>query len=121
MALNSPEYRTLQHHTTDLCLAVKQNLTSLSGALFADKLITQGSSDDLRNPMHSIEDRAAKLVGLVQDKVQQDSQNYGTFIKVLQKDLSQYGGILSSLKDTYHGTLKVVNITVSHVDTHIYT
>ena len=103
MGSNTAEYRTLQCLTSDLCLAVKQDLIGLSGDLFADGFITQNISEDLRNSMHSKEDRAARLIGIVQDKVREGPCNYHTFISVLKKrDQTQYGNILSSLQDTYN-------------------
>ena len=107
MGTNTAEYRTLQYHTNDLRLAVTRDLTGLSGALFAADLVTKEESDDLRSTMRrSEEDRAAQLVGLIQDKVLENTVNYDKFISVLQnQDQTQYRDILNRLKDTYNGML----------------
>ena len=105
MGTNTSEYRTLQCHTNDLRLAVKRDLTGLSGALFAADLVTKEESDDLRSTMrHSEDDRAAQLVGLIQDKVKENTENFNKFITVLHnRDRTQYRDILHRLKDTYNG------------------
>ena len=106
MATNSAEYRTLKKHTTDLRLAVKPDLTGLGGALFATNLITKEQSDGLRNRTYSEEDRSADLIGFIQDKVAQGTQNYRTFTSALeQRDSSHYGDILQKLQQTYKGML----------------
>ena len=102
MALNSAEYRTLQYHTNDLGRAVKEDLDDLSGALFAAGLITKVNRDEVTYMMHLKEDRAAKLVGFVQDKVEENPQNYHTFISLLkQRDPFQYGDVLCKVERTY--------------------
>ena len=102
MALNSAEYRTLQHHTNDLGRAVKEDLGDLSGALFAAGLITKLNRDEVTYMMHLKEERAAKLVGFVQDKVAENPQNYHTFISLLrQRDPSKYRDILWEVEHTY--------------------
>ena len=108
MSLDSAEYRTLQSHTNDLRLAVKADLIGLSGDVFGAGLITKETCDGIADRMHSKEERAASLVGFVQDKVQESPQNYHIFIGVLrQRGLSQYGDILRKLKDTYKGVFSV--------------
>lgn len=109
MALNSAEYRTLQHHTNDLGRAVKEDLNDLSGALFAAGLITKLNRDAVIYKMHLEEDRAAKLVGFVQDKVAENPQNYHTFISLLrQRDPSKYGDVLCKVQHTYKSMSSVV-------------
>ena len=103
MGSNTTEYRALQSLTNELRLAVKQDITGLGGALFADRFITQDACDDLRNSAHSKEERAARLVGTIQDKVRENPCNYHTFISVLKKwDQAQYENILHRLQDTYN-------------------
>ena len=109
MALNSAEYRTLQFHTNDLGRAVKEDLDDLSGALFAESLITKVNREEVTYVMHLKEDRAAKLIGLVQDKVAENPQNYHTFISLLrQRDLSKYGDVLCKLERTYKSSMSSV-------------
>ena len=100
METNSVEYKTLVHLTSALQLAVKTQLTPLGGELVSSRLITPGRYHVLRNSMHPEEDRAADLVQLIQDKVQQNPQWYQVFVSVLEKDWSQYGDILQTLHQT---------------------
>lgn len=97
---DSAEYRALIRLTPDLQLAVKAQLISLGAQLVAVDLITRGNYSYLINPMLEEEYRAAKLVELIQQKVQQDSRWYQTFIDVLEKDHSQYSGIVGSIQRT---------------------
>jgi hypothetical protein len=111
MGSNTAEYRTLQYHTSGLRLAVKRDLTGLSGALFAVGLVTKKVSDYLRNTIHSEEDRAAELIGCIQDKVLENTVNYSAFVSALQKrDLTQYGDILSRLEHTYNGMIQSIPV-----------
>ena len=97
---DSAEYKTLIHHTFDLQLAVETQLTPLGAELVAAELITRNDYASLRNTHHRNDDRAAYLIDLIQQKVQQDSRWYQTFVNVLEKDQSQYGGIVRSLQQT---------------------
>ena len=114
-ASNTAEYRTLQSLTNELSLAVKQDLTGVCGALFSVGLITRGICDELGNALLPKRERAAQLIGIIQDKVQEGPHNYQMFISVLEKQgLTQYGDILHKLEDTYKGmiSLSTLNITV---------
>ena len=99
---DSAEYRALTRLTPDLQLAVKAQLTSLGAQLVAVDLITPGNYSCLINPMLPWPEdyRAAYLVQLIQQKVQQDSRWYQTFIDVLEKDHSLYSGIVGSIQRT---------------------
>ena len=109
MAANSAEYRTLKKHTVDLRLAVKSDLVGLGGTLFASDLITKVDCDNLTNQSISKDNHAAKVVGLIQDKVEQDPRNYHTFISALEKDSSHYNAILQTLNKTYSGKFSFTN------------
>ena len=103
MAVNSVEYATLIRHTNDVCLAVKADLLGVGGDLLSKHLITKVNEDELRNAMISEDVRAARLVGFMQDKVEEDPQHYHTFIEVLrERGESRYGGILRKLQETYN-------------------
>ena len=106
MGTSSAEYRTLLFHTADLQLAMKAQLILLGAQLVSAQLITTEQFCEIRNPQHPSEKRAADLVQLVQDKVQQNPQCYQTFIDVVKKDQSQYGDILEKLQQTYHAKLQ---------------
>ena len=97
MAGSSAEYDTMITLTTDLQLATKSDLTFLSGALLGENLISSRNGSELRNVAHSEEDRAARLVELIQDKVKQNPQHYYTFISVLEKNQDYYSDILKKL------------------------
>ena len=97
---NSAEYNTIIANTNDLRLAVQFNLVSLSGTLLAKRLISAENDIELRYPQHTDVERAAKLVGLVQNKVQQNSQHFYTFLDVLRRDKEQYADILRKLNQS---------------------
>ena len=97
---DSAEYRALISLTPALQLAIESQLTPLGGELVAVGLITPGNYSWLINPMLPEDYRAANLVRLIQQRVRQDSRWYQTFIDVLEKDLSQYSGIVGSLQRT---------------------
>lgn len=91
---SNPEYLRIVALTKDLQLSVRDQLTSLSLALVSKLLISPDAGSDLRNPMHSGADRAAKLVELLQRKVLEDAKHYHTFIRVLEEDGSEYHRVI---------------------------
>ena len=97
---DSAEYRALIELTPELQLAVKTQLTSLGGHLVAVGLITPDDYTWLINSTLREDKQAANLIGLIQQKVQQDTGCYQTFVDVLQKDQSQYSGIVENLQQT---------------------
>ena len=103
MAENSAEYNTLIDLTVELRLAVSPHLLSLSGHLLAKRLISPDNEAELRNAVHSEAVRAAKLVGLVQNKVRQNSLHYHTFIGILKGDEGHhvFEDICQKLVDAY--------------------
>ena len=101
MGENSAEYRTLIDLTSELRLAVRSDLISLSGALLSSRLISPDSESELRNTVHSEAERSARLIELVQNKVRQNSRYYRTFIGILRSNSDQYSDILQKLQCTY--------------------
>ena len=103
--MDSAEYRTLRHHTSDLRLAVKDNLIDLSGALFSAHLISEENCEEVENTNHTRESRAASLIRFILSKVQQSpTASYDTFTRVLRdRNQSQYQPVLSLLQGTYEG------------------
>ena len=95
------EYQTLISGTSKLRTAVSSDLIRLSGCLLAKGLISRDNDSELRNRHIEIADRAARLVELIQQKVNLDPQNYIKFIEVLKEDNCQYSGILKFLNDSY--------------------
>ena len=55
----------------------------------------------MRNGMHPEATRAAKLVELIRDKVEQNPKCYHTFIEVLEQDQMTNQDILEQLKEKY--------------------
>ena len=95
----SAEYRALVCLTHALESALETQVTSLGRELVAVGLITSGEYEWLtRSPFQWTSDLAANLVRLIKQKVRQDSQSYHKFIGVLEKDQSQYGGIVGSIQ-----------------------
>ena len=97
---DSAEFKALIRLTPDLQLAVKTQLTPLGGELVAVDLITSDDYAWLINPHQRKDNQAAYLIQLIQQKVQQNPLWYQTFIAVLEKDQSQYGGIIRDLQHT---------------------
>ena len=94
----SVEYKVLIRHTVYLQRAVKDNLISLGAELVAAEIITPSQYREIRNTSRPVDERAADLVGYVQNKVCQNSQHYHAFLGALRSDLSQYGDILTILE-----------------------
>ena len=97
MSRNSPEYRALIKATGKLTRVVKNNITSLCADLVANNLITPDQQRKLRNPNQDVLDRAADLVELITDKVEQNPANYYTFVKILEEDRATYKDVLELL------------------------
>ena len=98
MAKNSREYTTIVEATDQLENIVKNNITPLCGKLLARGLITANQKKALRNANQDVVERAADLVQLVTDKVEQNPQHYYDFIKILAEDKSTYGDVLDVLE-----------------------
>lgn len=97
----TPEYQTLIECTSTLITAVKNQLTDLSPQLLQRHLITAEQEREMSNNWHYEADRAAKLVGLVRDKVEQNPKCYHAFIEALEEDQSTNRDILAQLKTKY--------------------
>ena len=97
----TPEYQTLIECTSILITAVKNHLTDLSAQLLQRYLITADQEREMSNNWHSEADRAAKLVALVRDKVEQNPKCYHAFIEALEEDQSTHKAILKQLKTKY--------------------
>ena len=97
---DTAEYKAIIKHTVELRTAVKNNITTLSGHLLCNQLITSENEEELRIISQSESDRAAKLVGFVQHRVELNPDNFCTFIKILEKDEKNYEYIINLLKET---------------------
>ena len=101
-----PEYRTIVECTSSLTLAIKNHLTDLSAQLLERHLITAGQESEMRNKLHSPESRAATLVELIRDRVEQNPKYYQIFIEALEADQLANGDILELLKGKYESLSK---------------
>lgn len=98
MGDSSAEFETLLDLTKDLRLAVRPNLISLVDDLLSERLISSENESELCNPSKSEVERSSRLVQLIRNKVQQNSVNYHTFIKVLRGQQDLYADILCKLE-----------------------
>ena len=102
MEYTTAEYSTLVDLTSELRLAVRPELISLTGSLLASRLISPDNDIELRDTAHSGEvERSARLVALVQNKVRQNPHHYHSFIGILQGNQDQYRDILQQLEQAY--------------------
>ena len=79
----------------------ENHLVWLSGELVSKQLITADQGEELRNGKIDAAERAASLVKLVTDKVEQDRRNYDTFIGILMDNRSVYEDVLECLESVY--------------------
>ena len=100
MARNTSEYLAIVETTSKLTCAVKNDLVRLSGELVSKQLITADQGEELRNSRNDAVERAARLVKLITDKVEQDTRNYDTFIRILMNS-GAYRVVLAQLKSAY--------------------
>ena len=87
---NSPEYRTITKCSPDLANAVQGDLALLSGELSAAGLIAQSNAASLQNQFIDPAQRAAQLVVYVLNGVSLNTDNYHSFIGVLEKRKNVY-------------------------------
>ena len=83
MSRNSPEYRSILKATGKLTRALKNNITPICADLVANDLITTEQQKKLRNAKHDAIERAADLVQLLTDKVEENPANYHTLVRIL--------------------------------------
>lgn len=99
---NTVEYLTIEACTADIELAVRNNLTPLSGKLIACGLIDGAQSRQLTNRMLDETDRAHQLVQFVQAKVAGNKKHYSSFVKdVLGANRAHYRDIIEYLETKY--------------------
>lgn len=98
---NSPEYRTIIQCTPELTTALKNDLDPLSGELLAAGLIADDNAAALTNQFLGVANRAAQLMGFVRNRVSLDTNNYLSFIEVLQLRQDDHKNILEILGKKY--------------------
>ena len=104
----SAEYEALVRCTFDLQQAVANDVVSLGAELLAAELITVNQQHEMLNGYRPERERAADLIGFIQNQVHQNPQRYHTFIGVLMKDDNRhlYHDILVRLQETFNGAVK---------------
>ena len=98
MSRNSREYRTLIKATGKLTKAVQDHITPICAELVANDLITPENQAALRNAQRPAIERAADLVTLITGKVEQNPENYHTFVKILKEDKATFKDVLVLLE-----------------------
>ena len=66
----------------------------------------------MRNKMHSEESRAARLVELIRDKVEQNPKSYHMFVNALEADQLANQDILELLKEKFESLSKGEHIVI---------
>ena len=94
---NSPEYKAIIQCSPDLTTAVKDDLTLLSGELLAAGLIAENNAASLQIQFIGPAERAAQLVGYVLNRVSLNTDNYHSFVGVLEKRKDVHKDILKTL------------------------
>ena len=97
MSRNTPEYCSILKATGKLTRALKNNITPICADLVKNNLITTEQQKKLRNAMHDAIERAADLVQLLTDKVEENTANYHTFVRILGEDRATYKDVLECL------------------------
>ena len=114
MYRNTKEYQAIVRATAKLETSVKHNITPLCGELVSCGLITPDQKSRLRNPNHDVSERAADLVEIITNKVEQDPKNYDTFLTVLQGDQTTYQEVLGILEQPFPDSTPQAPITKQH-------
>ena len=97
MSRNTPEYRAILKATGKLTKILKNNITPICAELISKDLITLEQQKHLRNPNKDAVDRAADLVELLTDKVEENSANYHALVQILEEDRATYKDVLEAL------------------------
>ena len=101
------KYQTLIKRTMELKTAVSNDLVNLSGHLLAKGLISGNSKCEVTNDYTPEANRAAKLVDMIQKKVQLHHENYDEFVATLKQANSEYyKDILKILDETLREILR---------------
>ena len=109
MARRTAEYFAMIKATVQLTHAVKSELTPLSQELVARQLISVDQGVELRNGNVDVVERAANLVALVTNKVDQDRENYYRFVEILIDSRSVFKEVLESLEPVYNTGMTILH------------
>ena len=85
--------------TAKLTNEIADDLDVLCPRLVTAKLIGKNQLRDYTNEHNSALNRAAKLVSAITDRVNLDTENFDTFVRVLEEDeINRYKVIVKDLK-----------------------
>ena len=101
MSRDTEEYLTIQKATGRLIRAVQYNIIPLGAELFSVGLISRDNYTSLKNETRDVVARAAELVDYVINRVEQNPDNYHTFVKVLKEEGATYKDVLKILEPIY--------------------
>ena len=105
MAGSTPEFATIVRLSSDLRLAVQDDLLDLSLRLQGCQppILNQDNAAEVTNTMVAAPERAVKLVGYITNRVQGDPGCYHALIKVLETKTNAlyYKHILGQLSETF--------------------
>lgn len=104
MSRNTAEYLAMIKATSKLTRAVKNDLVWLSAELVSSQLITADQGAELRNGKIDELERAAHVVKLITDKVEQDQKNFRLFVRLLIENRNTYEDVLKCLEPVYINT-----------------
>ena len=94
---NTEEYRKVKKSFAKISAAIAGVIGPTCNELLSVGLITNGQKEAARNGMIGASDRASDLVSLILNKVDQDSQNFYTFVEVLKGDLETFQTVLDHM------------------------
>ena len=111
---NTPAVKTLTHLENDIILAIKNNIITFSGMLFANKLIDDDQYEDAGNARIPTKERARNLIAAVRDKIIEEDSRFLTLLDVFDSNRAEYEVIIGKLRQTYkkNGNTKNSNCSI---------
>ena len=94
---NTEEYGKVKKSFAKISKAIAGVIGPTCNELLSVGLITNDQKEAARNGMISVGDRASDVVSLILSKVDQDSQNFYTFVEVLKGDLDTFKTVLDHM------------------------
>lgn len=117
---NSLEYNSMLDCVPELRLSAGANIIWLCSHLLAARLINEDKEKSLRNGNVNEAERAAELISLVLDKVKENSENYHSFVKILNKDTDQFKSVLDLLEEKFCSRTASLTETEDDSGTYMY-
>ena len=97
----TPEYRTVVKCSHSLVDMLKQSYKELGNVLFAEGLISKEIWDGLRMESVPPVDKAASIVSSLIDRIEQDTNSYHKFVKILEREKPWSDLLLETLNTHY--------------------